>query len=94
MSSPASSMERGTITGRVTSVQGEPVAEAVAMITTGSPPHRDIAALTNAQGEFKFDELIPGTYTILVNVGGHPAQSKVAHVEAGQAAHLDFSLTE
>ena len=94
MNNPALSMERGTITGRVTTGRGEPVAEAVAMITGGSPSHRDIAALTNAQGEFKFDELIPGTYIILVNVVGHPAQSKTARVEAGQVAHLDFSPTE
>jgi hypothetical protein len=84
---------KGTIAGQVTTVQGEPVADAAVMITGDSPSHKDIAALTNDRGEYRFDELIPGDYTIMVNAENYVSQTQHAHVEAGHVTCLDFSLT-
>ena len=84
--------KRGAITGLVTTVQGEPVADAAVMITGDSPSHKDIAALTNDHGEYRFDDLIPGDYTIMINAEKYVSQIQYAHVEAGHDTCLNFSL--
>jgi hypothetical protein len=76
----------GTILGRVTTVDGEPVVDAAVMIGGTSPSHFDIAALTNEQGEYRFADLVPGDYTLVVNVEGYPLQSVRVEVEAGRVA--------
>lgn len=45
------------------------------MITSDSPAHRDIAVMTNDKGEYRFDNLIHGEYTILVNAKGYVMKS-------------------
>lgn len=87
------STDRGAIVGQVTTVQGEPVVDASVMITGDSPAHKDIAALTNEQGEYGFDNLVPGDYAIMVNAENYAAQTQHVHVEAGHVTHLNFSLT-
>jgi len=87
------SVDKGAIAGQVTTVQGEPVVDASVMITGDSPVHEDIAALTNEQGEYGFDDLVPGDYAIMVNAENYAAQTRHAHVEAGHSTHLNFSLT-
>ena len=82
----------GAITGRVTTSTGAPVADAAVMITGASPRHRDIAALTNAQGGYRFGGLAPGLYTLVVNAAGYAPHTGTARVKAGQIAHLDFAL--
>ena len=82
----------GTIAGRVTTSKGAPVADAAVMITGDSPGHRDIAALTNAQGEYRLGSLVPGRYTLIVNAAGYAPHSGKAQVEAGQITRLDFAL--
>jgi len=84
----------GAIVGRVTKGGGKPVVDAVVMITRDSPVHQDIAALTNEHGEYRFDALVAGKYTILVNATGLAAHIGQASVQVGQIAHLDFSLGE
>ncbi len=88
-----SARDKGAIEGRVTTPQGEPVANATVMITGDSPSHKDIAALTNEEGEYKFDDLIPGDYTIMVNAEVRGTQTQQTHLEAGHVTRLDFSLT-
>jgi len=88
-----SQRDKGSITGRVTTSQGEPVANATVLITGASPSHKDIAALTNEQGEYNFDDLIPGDYTIMVNAEVYGTRTQQTHLEAGQVTRLDFSLT-
>lgn len=84
--------DRGAIAGQVRTTQGEPVADASVLIADG-PCHKDIAALTNKQGEYKFDDLIPGSYTIMVNAEVGGTQTNQAHVDAGYVTRLDFSLS-
>ena len=86
------SIDKGAIAGQVTTVQGEPVVDASVMITGDSPAHEDIAALTNEQGEYRFGNLVPGDYAIMVNAENYVAQTRHVHVEAGPATHLNFSL--
>jgi len=88
-----SARDKGAIEGRVTTPQGKPVTNATVLITGDSPSHKDIAALTNEQGEYNFDDLIPGDYTIMVNAEVRGTRTQQTHLEAGHVARLDFSLT-
>ena len=87
-----SSTDKGRLAGRVITTQGESVTDATVLITGDSPPHKDIGALTNEQGEYRFGDLVPGDYTIMVNAGVHGSQIRQIHVEAGYVARLDFLL--
>ncbi len=78
------------IAGVVLTPQGQPVSGAVVMITGDSPPHPDIAALTNQQGAFQFGGLLPGSYTLLINAEGFPSQTKQTAVERGETARLEI----
>jgi hypothetical protein len=82
----------GSIEGRVTTESGEAIPGAVVMITGESPPHPDIALLTNGAGRYRFDDLVPGRYFLMVNAEGGGQQIRDVSVEAGQRAQLDFSL--
>jgi hypothetical protein len=88
-------MNTGKIKGQVSAVRAagnQPVAGAVVLIAGDSPSHRDIAALTDLQGTYQFDDLAPGQYTLLVNAEGHPPQTGQVEVEADQVARLDILL--
>jgi hypothetical protein len=61
------------------------------LITGDSPSHRDLAALTDLQGGYRFDGLTPGSYTLLVNAEGRAQQTGQVSVAAGQIAELNFS---
>jgi hypothetical protein len=81
-----------SITGTVTDPRGAPVAGAAVMFTGASPSHRDVAAVTDAQGGFRFGGLPPGRYTVLVNATGFGPQQWPVTVEAGATARLDVVL--
>jgi hypothetical protein len=85
---------KGAIVGCVTTKQGEPVIDANVMITGNSPIHKDIAAVTNNIGEYRFDDLLAGDYTILVNAEGYAIQTLDAHVEASKITVLNFLLSD
>ncbi len=84
----------GEIAGQIINILNEPVPGARVLITGASPSHKDICAETNEQGEYGFDDLVPGDYTILVNAEGHDAHMGKVHVDAGQIARLDISLPD
>ena len=88
------SSSEGDIVGRVTESTGAPVADAAVMIIGDSPGHRDIAALTNARGEFRLDGLVVGRYTLKVNAVGYAPHTGQAQVKAGEITRLDFTLKE
>jgi len=48
--------------------------------TAGQPP---LATVSNEQGEYKFTDLVPGTYTLQVQLAGFQQQTKVVTVQAG-----------
>lgn len=85
--------DQAAIVGRVTDPQGNPIAWATVMFTGDSPPHKDIAALTDGQGRYHYTNLIPGSYTVLVNAEGYPAQTLQVQAIAGQVVQLDFRLS-
>ncbi|MGW8318973.1 MAG: carboxypeptidase-like regulatory domain-containing protein [Candidatus Promineifilaceae bacterium] len=93
MSRERSTTSTGAIAGTVNGPSQEPLAGAVVMISGDSPAHLDIAALTDAAGRYRFDNLQPGLYNLLVNAADYRSQSGQVMVEANQIARLDFALT-
>ena len=84
--------DKTSIAGTVTSAQGDPLARVVVLITGDSPSHPDIAAVTDNQGRYRFDGLLPGAYSLLANAAGLPMQMRRVEAAGGQAARLDFVL--
>lgn len=71
---------------------GKLLAWAAVLIMRDRSAHQDIAAATNEQGQYRFDRLTPGVYTLLVNASGYaPCQGQVI-ARMGTLARLDFSL--
>ncbi|HEY9623757.1 MAG TPA: carboxypeptidase-like regulatory domain-containing protein [Crinalium sp.] len=81
-----------SIYGRVTDPQGNPIPQATVLFTGSSPTHTDIAARTNATGEYRYTNLTPGLYTLMVNAEGFPTQTQQIQVNSGEDAQLDFHL--
>ena len=84
--------DKAAIAGTVKDASGQPLPWAAVLIVGGSPVHRDIAAMTDDQGCYRFDSLIPGNYTLLVNAPGHSPKEGNVVAEAGSLARLDFVL--
>lgn len=93
MNTPSQSSTTATITGQVTDEQGQPIAWASVMFTEDSPPHPDIAAVTNSEGQYRYTNLIPGTYTVLINAEGYPPHTQQVQAIAGQVVQLPFRLS-
>ncbi|HEX4934828.1 MAG TPA: carboxypeptidase-like regulatory domain-containing protein, partial [Gemmatimonadaceae bacterium] len=53
-----------------------------------------LGGLTNADGRFSFRAVTPGNVTVRVLRVGYSEQKKAVTVTAGQAANLEFALTE
>lgn len=81
------------ISGQVTDFQNHPIAWATVMFTGASPPHTDIAAVTDGHGYYHYTNLIPGTYTVLVNADGYSTQTQQVKAIAGQVVQLPFCLS-
>ena len=82
----------GQLSGHVITTEGQAVSDAAVMLTGESPPHKDIAALTDAHGRFSFDDLLPGMYTVLVNAEGYPPHTKDIMVSPSKTARITFVL--
>lgn len=80
------------IAGIITDDAGMPLPWAIVSLGGASPQHRDIGAVTDDAGRFRFDRLRPGVYTVLVNAEGYPLQHGEVRAEADQLARLDFEL--
>ena len=51
---------------------GQPISDAIIMITEGPYEHPDIAAQTNTDGVFYLPDLkLPGTYTLQINANNN-----------------------
>jgi hypothetical protein len=87
-------LDKASIGGTVGDAAGKSLPGAAVMIVGGSPVHRDIAAMTDDQGRYRFDSLIPGNYTLLVNAAGHPPQEGRVAAGAGVLARLDFVMDD
>lgn len=79
----------GSIHGRVTTTDGQPV-ESVTVGLQG----QTMGSTTDEQGRYNIKSVPAGTYTIIASfVGLKPAQQQVT-VAAGERVSLDFRLTE
>ncbi len=85
-SSPAS------IRGRVLLSDGTPVADVPVLIISGPTPLPDIAALTADDGSFRFDDLDPGSYGLLVNAEGFDQITVTLEIETGESAERSIVL--
>lgn len=68
----------GIITGRVLDAAGQPVGGATVAITQSDQPHRDIAAITAADGSFRLGGLRPGYYTLQAHSKGQFSNASTA----------------
>ena len=67
---------RTSVTGTLQDSAGQPVKEAVVMITSGSHEFNDIASVTNNSGEFRLSNVvIPGTYVLQIS-GNNQTQTR------------------
>ena len=87
-----SSSLKGSIKGRVISNEHIPLKDATVMITGNSPPHKDIALLTDSDGFYQLDDLDPGLYSILISKKKYNSQIKNVDVFAGTESELNFIL--
>ena len=81
--------QAGTLTGRVTTADGQPV-EFVNVGLKGT------ARMTNstAEGYFEIKNIQPGTYTAFASLIGSAIQEKKVEILAGQTTSVDFTLNE
>jgi iron complex outermembrane receptor protein len=84
--------EPGAIAGRVTTATGEPMSGVAVMIGGSSPPHPDIAALTGDDGRFRFDDLVPGPYQLVINTGGADPRTESVEVSAGGVSRIEVTI--
>ena len=80
----------GSIAGRVVDRRGRPVAGAAVLIEASSAPHPDIAALSGGDGGFGFDDLAPGSYTLLAR--SEAGATGRAQVELGDGARATLTI--
>jgi len=53
---------------------------------------KDISVITGDDGSYKFENLEPGSYTIIVEAPGYAKQSAIVNLESGKPAIKDFEL--
>jgi len=73
-------------------MSGRPVVEAAVLIDISSPSNKDHITLTDEQGEYCIDSLIPGTYEVSINAPGRVAVSRCVDVDGINESILDFLL--
>lgn len=80
----------GGLAGRVTRSNGLPIAGATVRIVAG--PARGATRTTNAEGEFNFAALPPGTYGVVAQASGFRPQRRNVVVRAGNSSVVVFRL--
>lgn len=61
----------------------------ISLDTTGQV----LSTTTNNQGEYRFPQLAPGTWTVKVNASGFAVQTKVGSLLVSKPATIDFQMT-
>ncbi|MEW6755066.1 MAG: TonB-dependent receptor [Candidatus Latescibacterota bacterium] len=83
--------ESAGLQGRVTDAQGAAVAQANVVVAGGAGVTR--GAVTDAQGGYRLEDLVPGEYEVRVtHVSYKPAARPHVQLPAGQTGQLDFVL--
>ena len=81
-----------SIGGKVITSDGKPIAEARVMISDG-PSYIDIAALTNNDGVFRFDNLCSGTYKISICADNYESKTVTFSVEDKEFLEQEIQVT-
>jgi iron complex outermembrane receptor protein len=81
--------QKGTVTGKVTSSDGNP-----AVSVTVSVKGTDKKVLSSEEGNFTISDLNAGTYTLAVSHIGLKNQEKSVDVTSGKTTRIIFSLSE
>ena len=68
-----------------------PLPGATVLIVSG-PPHQDIAALTDANGQYSLYDLLPGIYDVMANAEGYQQSTQKCRIAQGQTTILNFNL--
>lgn len=87
----AAAADTGTVSGVVSARGGELVADATVTISGDAVP-AGRAAQTGANGSYRFEHLLPGTYTIEVEKAGAGAFTRDAVVEVGKDTQVDVVI--
>jgi protocatechuate 3,4-dioxygenase beta subunit len=82
---------QGSISGRVLDAAGLPIAGASVAVSGGSQQHRDIGALTSADGRFRFGNMLPGAYQVSARARNATRAVDVV-VSPGQTADAEIRL--
>jgi hypothetical protein len=84
---------RTVLTGVVRDAAGDPVPEARVYLTAAPVPVPDIAALTDAEGQFAMALPAPGSYEVACSAEGYVPASATVEVAGEQELHLELRLT-
>lgn len=88
--SQATAADTGRLSGRIEDPQGKPVAQALVTLQC-SCLQGARAAQSDGAGDYRFDGLPQGTYTVMV-LAGQAEASKVVPLPAGVSERVDFSV--
>src|SRR5439155_14482533 len=90
--SVAAQVERASLTGTVKD-QSEAVVPGATVTARNVATDVPSTSVTDAQGAYTIAALIPGDYTVEVELQGFRKTSKRLALDTGQRARLDFALT-
>ncbi|QNE40517.1 TonB-dependent receptor [Hymenobacter sp. NBH84] len=79
--------QQGTVQGRITDGNGQPTA-GVSVGLQGT----SLGMATDANGDFRIENIVPGTYTLGVRMVGFVTQERVVTVSADQTVTANFVL--
>jgi hypothetical protein len=82
----------GVISGQVVDASGAPVSGASVAVTSSRVPVSDIAALTDAGGQFRRSGLAAGDYSLEVHKTGLPPKTMQVTVAEGQQVNVEVQL--
>jgi len=84
--------QSGTITGRVVDPKGGSIPN-VTVTATNDETGIGRTTTTSSDGLYRFDNLAPGLYDVMVNVTGfNRAQAKAVKLQVGEARDINFNL--
>jgi protocatechuate 3,4-dioxygenase beta subunit len=81
----------GSIAGRVTDAAGGPLAGARVAIVEGEQPYREIGAITDAGGAFRFGLILPGAYRLAAHFQSRSGSGQVV-VAADEQTSLEIRI--
>ncbi|HTX42709.1 MAG TPA: carboxypeptidase-like regulatory domain-containing protein [Acidobacteriaceae bacterium] len=80
-----------SLTGVVTDSTGAVLPGASVTIVRAATG-QTLRTATNAHGEYSFQQLSPGTWTVTASAGGFSSQSKVGELLVSKPATIDFTM--